>query len=98
MVMPTGPTPDLIFIQADVALLGLELRLDRPTRRRHPRQGRQGGISGRVGKVIARLTPIQVLAIDDPSQFPRAAVAGLAEALGGKAIGAPALRPFRHSD
>lgn len=59
MVMPPRPTPHLILIQRDQALVVLELRLDGPAAHGHPRQRLPRRVGGRVGEKGTRLRPIE---------------------------------------
>src|SRR5260370_38572482 len=96
VVVPAGPGTDLVFIHADVALLRLELRLDRPAGRRYPRQGRQFRVRRRIGEVVARLAAIPVLPIDHPEHRAWFAVAALPPPFGPEPIGPHALGPLRY--
>src|SRR5438093_176918 len=77
VVVPAGPGPHLVFVHADVALLGLELRLDRPPGRRSPRQRRQLRVRRGVREVEAWLAAVPVLPIHHPEPHPRRPLAGL---------------------
>src|SRR5262249_18377260 len=42
VTVPARPTPHLILVEPDMALVRLDLRLDRPATRAHPREGLHG--------------------------------------------------------
>ena len=56
MMMPTRPTPGLVFVQPHVALLRLELRFNAPPGTAHVCQSLQRRVCGSVGQVVAGYT------------------------------------------
>ena len=76
VVMPTRPEPapylirgaGLVFVQAHVALLGLELGFNAPAGAAHIGQGLQRCIWGCVGQVVTGLAAVRVLAINRPQE------------------------------
>src|SRR5579872_5388428 len=97
-MVPTAPPAHLIFVHSDVALVGLKLRLDRPASRRCPRLRLGRRLLWRVGKVVARLAPIQVLTIDHPHLFARLPVPAVLATLEREQVGTRSLCSFGHGD
>ena len=69
--MPARPGSGLVFIQPNVALLGLKLGFDAPPGASHVSEGFQGSVLRSVGQVVAGFAAIQVLTIDCPERFTR---------------------------
>src|SRR5215212_6057904 len=98
VVMPPRPPTHFILIQTDVALAGLELRLNRPPARRDPRQRLPRRLFRSVGEGIPGLAPIQVPAVDQPQLLPGLALARLPHPFEGELVGARPLGSLAHRE
>ncbi len=77
VVMPASPEPapyliqgaGFVFVQAHVALLGLELSFNSPSGAAHVGQGFQWSVLRSVGEVVTGFAVVQVPAIDHPEDL-----------------------------
>jgi len=61
VMVPAGPTPHLVFVQAGFAFGRLEFGLDGPAGGRDLGQRQQRGLLGGVGEVVARLAAVEIM-------------------------------------
>ena len=94
VMMPSSPGAGLLPVQSHVALFGLELRFNAPSRTTHTGQGLQRGVLGSVGQVVAGLAAVQVPPVYGPEYFVGLPPAGWPHPLRTEPVAAGTLTPL----
>jgi len=96
VMVPAGPTPHLVFVQAGFAFGRLEFGLDGPAGGRDLGQRQQRGLLGGVGEVVARLAAVEIMPQQQPAGAAGQALAALPHAERDELVGPQPLRPLGH--